>query len=70
MSITNPFQLQASTISSRNKKFRLVPTGQVLKVLRSDYNAMVEVGMFFGGTPASFEEMMTDIAALEYMLNS
>jgi hypothetical protein len=53
----------------RNKKFWLVPTGQVLEVLKDDYNAMVEVGMFYGGTPASFEEMMKDVAALEGMLN-
>jgi len=37
---------------------------------RADYEAMVAAGMFFGGTPATFDEMMNDITELESILNS
>ncbi|MFN8658149.1 MAG: nucleotidyl transferase AbiEii/AbiGii toxin family protein [Candidatus Obscuribacterales bacterium] len=53
-----------------NKTFRLVPTGNVLAVLKSDYEAMITAGMFFDEKPASFDDMMNDIAALESTLNS
>ncbi len=54
----------------RNKKFRLVPTGTALAVLRADYDAMVDAGMFFSTAPDTFEKMMAEIAALESILNS
>lgn len=53
-----------------NKKFRLVPTDNVIRVLKADYESMVNAGMFFDEKPASFDEMMSDIAALESLLNS
>ena len=54
----------------RKKKFRLVPSGSALKILRTDYEDMVAAGMFFGGPLASFDDMMKDIAVLESILNS
>ena len=54
----------------RSKKFRLVPTGATLTKLKDDYEAMLEAGMFFSEKPATFEEIMNDIAALESRLNS
>lgn len=54
----------------RNKKFRLVPKGDTLTKLKGDYEAMLEAGMFFSAKPATFEEIMNDIAAIESRLNS
>ncbi len=54
----------------RNKKFKLVPTGGTLAVLKADYESMLEAGMFFSETPARFNEMMKDIATLESRLNT
>ncbi|MCC7528984.1 MAG: nucleotidyl transferase AbiEii/AbiGii toxin family protein [Candidatus Melainabacteria bacterium] len=54
----------------RNKKFRLVPTGDTLTKLKDDYEAMLEAGMFFSERPATFDEIMKDIAAIESRLNS
>jgi hypothetical protein len=54
----------------RNKKFRLVPTGNALAVLRADYEGMVDAGMFFGETPATFDEIVNNVSALESILNS
>jgi hypothetical protein len=54
----------------RNKKFRLVPTGDTMTKLKDDYEAMLEAGMFFSDKPATFEEIMNDIAAIESRLNS
>ena len=53
----------------RNRKFRLVPTGKALAVLKSDYQSMLDVGMFFGAA-ASFDEVMKAVAAIEERLNS
>jgi hypothetical protein len=54
----------------RNKKFRLIPTGETLAVLKADYESMLDAGMFFSEKPATFAEIMKDIAALESLLNS
>jgi hypothetical protein len=54
----------------RNKKFRLIPAGAALSVLKADYEAMLSAGMFFGDRPATFDEMMTDISKLESLLNA
>jgi hypothetical protein len=54
----------------RNKKFRLVPTGDALAVLKADYEAMLEAGMFFSEKPAPFDDIMHDISSLQSRLNS
>ncbi len=54
----------------RNKRFKLVPTGNTLALLKSDYQAMLDSGMFFSEKPASFDEVIEDIRALESRLNS
>lgn len=54
----------------RNKKFKLVPTGKALELLRADYEAMLDAGMFFDERPAKFEEIVRDIGILETRLNS
>lgn len=54
----------------RNKKFRLVPTGAMLAVLKTDYEAMLDAGMFFSKKPLTFDEIMKDIADLEFRLNT
>lgn len=54
----------------RNKKFKLVPTGKALEILRADYEAMLDAGMFFDERPAKFEEIVRDIGILETRLNS
>lgn len=54
----------------RNKKFMLVPTGDALAVLKADYNAMLDAGMFFSEKPATFEEIVKDISMLESRLNN
>lgn len=54
----------------RNKKFRLVPTGDALMLLEADYQTMLKAGMFFSEKPASFEEIMDDIRKLEAHLNT
>lgn len=54
----------------RNKKFNLVPTGDALKVLQADYEAMLSAGMFFDETPATFEQILKEISMLETRLNS
>lgn len=53
----------------RNRKFKLVPTGNTLNLLKADYQAMVESGMFFSERPALFEEIIDDIQRLESRLN-
>lgn len=54
----------------RHKKFRLVPVGTALAVLKEDYEAMVSAGMFFGEKPATFDEIIKDISTLESLLNT
>src|SRR6266446_2661258 len=54
----------------RNKKFRLVPTGTAFGVLTDDYEPMLASGMFFGGKPATFDEIMHGISVLESRLNT
>ena len=54
----------------RNKKFKLVPTGDALVVLKADYEAMLEAGMFFSENPAAFDDIMHDISSLQSRLNS
>jgi len=54
----------------RTKKFRLVPSGTTLDLLKSDYNTMLNSGMFFSEKPASFDEVISDIRELESRLNS
>lgn len=54
----------------RNKKFKLVPTGDTLALLKADYDTMLNSGMFFNEKPASFDEIVDDIRALESRLNS
>lgn len=54
----------------RNKKFRLLPTGDTRSLLKADYEAMIRAGMFFSEKPASFDEIMEDIRVLESRLNS
>jgi hypothetical protein len=54
----------------RNKKFKLVPTGDTRALLEADYETMIRVGMFFSEKPASFDEIIEDIRALETSLNS
>lgn len=54
----------------RNKKFKLVPTGEALKVVQADYEAMLSAGMFFDETPETFEQLMKEISALEARLNT
>lgn len=54
----------------RNKKFRLVPTGAAMTKLKDDYEAMLAAGMFFSEKPATFDEILKDIAEIETRLNS
>lgn len=54
----------------RNRKFRLVPTGDALALLEADYEAMLEARMFFSEKPATFDEIMADISKLETRLNT
>ncbi len=54
----------------RNRKFRLVPAGDALAVLKADYESMLEARMFFSEKPATFDEIMADIAELEARLNT
>lgn len=54
----------------RNKKFNLVPTGDALKVLQADYEAMLSAGMFFDEKPATFDEILNEIRKLEARLNT
>ncbi len=54
----------------RNKKFKLIPTGGTLELLRDDYNSMLSAGMFFAKTPLNFEEMIAAIEEIEKRLNS
>ena len=54
----------------RNKKFRLVPTGDALALLKTDYEAMLDAGMLFSEKPVAFDEIMKDIATLESRLNT
>jgi hypothetical protein len=54
----------------RNKRFKLVPTGDTLSMLKADYEAMIDAGMFFSEKQATFDEIMTDIATLESRLNT
>ena len=54
----------------RKKKFRLVPSGDALRVLKTDYEAMLDAGMFFSEKPATFDEIMKDITTLESRLNA
>lgn len=54
----------------RNKKFKLVPAGKALEVLQADYESMLSAGMFFDEQPATFEEIMENIARLENRLNT
>jgi len=39
-------------------------------MLKTDYESMLEAGMFFSDKPASFEELMIDISTLESRLNA
>jgi hypothetical protein len=61
---------QAKYDDCKNKNFKLVPSGKALSVLKADYEAMIDAGMFFELKPASFDEMLQDIASLEKRLNT
>jgi hypothetical protein len=54
----------------RQKKFKLVPTGKTRVALRADYEAMLDAGMFFSENPATFDQIMHNISALETRLNT
>jgi hypothetical protein len=61
---------KAKSDDCRHNKFRLVPVGTTLRLLKEDYEAMLSAGMFFGEQPATFDEIMKDIGALESRLNT
>ena len=54
----------------RNKLFKLVPQGNALKTLKTDYDAMLGSGMFLNDNPPPFSTIMADIKTLETLLNS